>query len=203
MNWYKVKSNKPRPESYREDYHNAMLSENQEFYFSNIMSATESGWDFSSRWFRDPMDIKTIQIVNVVPVDLNAIMFQNEKCLLEFHRLLGNKKKIKFYENAVRRRERAINTILWDASKNKWGDYNIKTKQINSDHLYISDLAPLWSGVTPPVDPDLVLSRYKSLLFDHESGIPASDVQTGQQVRILNFDHLNRLDFFLLFFSVI
>ena len=181
LNVYKVKSSKPRPESYREDYHNAMLSENQEFYFSNIISATESGWDFSSRWFNDPMDIKTIQIVNMVPVDLNSIMFQNEKCLLEFHTILGNVKKVKFYSQALQRRLTAINTVLWNGELNTWGDYNLKTKRLNSDHLYISDLSPLWSGLEPPSNVDLILKRYKSLLFDHPSGIPASNVTTGQQ----------------------
>jgi alpha,alpha-trehalase len=183
LNWYKVRSNKPRPESYREDYQNAQLSENQELYFSNIMSATESGWDFSSRWFRDPMDIKTIQIVHVVPIDLNAIMYQNEKCLLAFHRTLGNLTKAGKYESALRRRHRAINTILWDNELTKWGDYDIRARQVNSRFLYASDLAPLWSGVSPPegISADTILARYNKLLFEHPSGIPASDVHTGQQ----------------------
>ena len=46
--------NVPRPESYAEDYTNAQdyFSEDsarQKFY-TNIASAAESGWDFSSRW---------------------------------------------------------------------------------------------------------------------------------------------------------
>lgn len=121
----------------------------------------------------------------MVPVDLNAIMYQNESCLLAFHRLLGSSaKKIKFYEQALKKRERAINTVLWNAELNAWGDYNIKTRCTHSDNLYISDLSPLWSGVPPPVDPDIILKRYHSLLFDHPSGIPASNIQTGQQVTL-------------------
>ncbi len=181
LNWYKVKSNQPRPESYREDLQNAMLSGNQEFYYSNIITATESGWDFSSRWFDNPMDIKTIQIVNIVPVDLNAIMYQNEICLKEFHTLLNNPKKARFYENATRKRQKAVNVVLWDQDLTSWGDYNLVTKKIQSKNLYITDLSPLWSGIQPPVDSELILSRYKSLLFDHISGIPASNIQTGQQ----------------------
>ena len=181
LNWYKVKSNNPRPESYREDYDNAQVSGNAEFYFSNIMSATESGWDFSSRWFNDPMDIKSIQIVNMVPVDLNSIMFQNEKILKEIHETLGHEKMTKFYETAAQKREKAINAVLWDKDLLTWGDYNIKTKKLNSNFLYITDLSPLWSGIQPQVDENIILNRYKSILFDHPSGIPASNIQTGQQ----------------------
>ena len=46
--------NVPRPESYAEDYTNAQayFSEDsaREKFYTNIASAAESGWDFSSRW---------------------------------------------------------------------------------------------------------------------------------------------------------
>lgn len=54
---------------------------------------------------------------------------------------------------------------------------------VHNDHLYITDLAPLWSGVKPPqgVSVDTILERYKGLLMSHRSGIPASSIATGQQ----------------------
>lgn len=116
----------------------------------------------------------------MIPVDLNSIMFRNETILLEFHKLLGTR-KAKFYEQAVRKRQKVMNIILWDKNLLTWGDYNIVTKKINSDNLYVSDLSPLWAGVEPPCDPNIVLARYKSLLMDHASGIPASNFKSGQQ----------------------
>jgi alpha,alpha-trehalase len=180
LNMYNVNGSHPRPESYREDFDNANQSNNREMYFSNIMSATESGWDFSSRWFSDPMDIKTIQITNIIPIDLNAIMYCNEVILAEFHRLLGTR-KAKSYEQAASKRQKVINTLLWDKKVLSWGDYNILTKKVNSSYLYISDLSPLWSGIEPPVDANIILTRYQSLLMDHVSGIPASNIKSGQQ----------------------
>jgi alpha,alpha-trehalase len=37
-----------------------------------------AGWDFSSRWFGDEMSIGTIRTTDIVPVDLNAIMYRME-----------------------------------------------------------------------------------------------------------------------------
>lgn len=180
LNVYNVRSNEPRPESYKEDFHNAGQTNDKDLYFSNIMSATESGWDFSSRWFQDPMDIKTIHITNMIPVDLNSIMFRNEAILHEFHKTLCTR-RARFYEQAIRKRQRVMNTLMWDKTLFTWGDYDIANKKINTDYLYISDLTPLWAGIEPPVEPSLILARYKSILMDHVSGIPASNVKSGQQ----------------------
>ncbi|RNA39719.1 Trehalase, partial [Brachionus plicatilis] len=153
LNLYKVKSFNPRPESYSEDYLNAQNHSNKEEYFSNIITATESGWDFSSRWLENPCDIKTIQIKNIIPVDLNSIMFMNETSLFKFHKIL-NSEKSGYYERAIKRRHKAINKVFWNKKLNTWGDFNLKHDGVSSNFLYISDLSPLWSGVKAPVDPD-------------------------------------------------
>ena len=54
---YNVELSGPRPESYREDFelasHLATEDEKDELYF-NLKAGAESGWDFSSRWYRAP-----------------------------------------------------------------------------------------------------------------------------------------------------
>ena len=180
LNLYKVKSFNPRPESYSEDYLNSLNHAHKEDYFSNIITATESGWDFSSRWFENPYDIKTIQIKNIIPIDLNSIMYMNEISLLKFHKIL-NDKKIGYYERAIRRRHKAINKVFWNENLNTWGDFNLKLNRVNSNFLYISDLSPLWSGVKAPIDPDIIMKRYRPMLFNHVSGVPVSNVESRQQ----------------------
>jgi alpha,alpha-trehalase len=179
-----VKSSEPRPESYKEDYINAHESSNVQNYYSNVISAAESGWDFSSRWFNDPMDIKTIAITQILPVDLNAIMLKNEKTLYEFHKLLSSSKEvICFYKKAIDDREEAINECLWDSKLKTWGDLNYATNKLNSTYVYISDLTPLWAGITlkPGVTVEDILLRYRSLLMDYKSGIPASNICSQHQ----------------------
>jgi alpha,alpha-trehalase len=181
LNAYNVSTVIPRPESYREDYLNGEKTSDPVLYYSNVMSAAESGWDFSSRWFLNPMDIKTIVITDMIPVDLNAILYRNEKLLAEFHSLFGNKEKSEFYESQMKYRESAINELLWDDELNTYADLNIKSGELHTEYLYASDLAPLWVGITPPVKPELILNRYKSLIMDHVSGIPVSNIKTGEQ----------------------
>lgn len=41
-------------------------------------AAAESGWDFSSRWFSDPMDIRSIHTTDIIPVDLNCLLYHLE-----------------------------------------------------------------------------------------------------------------------------
>ena len=41
----------------------------------------ESGWDFSSRWLTDPNDLKTCQIDDMLPSDLNTLLGLSEKYL--------------------------------------------------------------------------------------------------------------------------
>ncbi|CAF1049986.1 unnamed protein product, partial [Brachionus calyciflorus] len=181
LNHYRVKSDKPRPESYREDFINGQESGNSSKYYSNVMTAAESGWDFSSRWFENPMDIKTIQIDKIIPVDLNSIMFRNEKILSEFHEILGNIEKANNYKKLSELRHEAINKVLWGPKENTYGDYNYEIDQIHLNNLYITDLSPLWFGIKAPVNEDLVLNRYNSILYDYISGVPTSNINTHQQ----------------------
>lgn len=127
LNKYDVKNVSPRPESYREDYENGLASANHTAYYMAVASAAESGYDFSSRWFVDPMDIKTITINDIIPVDLNAIMYKNEFFLHKFFTVLNNQTKADFYLNAMKQREEAINAVLWNETQGVWGDLNSKT----------------------------------------------------------------------------
>src|SRR5437660_525313 len=50
----------PRPESYRPDYELAQTlpAGEREAFYRNVRATAESGWDFSSRWLRDPKDLR-------------------------------------------------------------------------------------------------------------------------------------------------
>ncbi len=53
----------PRPESYREDFAlgQSLPAERREAFYREVRAAAESGWDFSSRWMRDPRDLRTLE----------------------------------------------------------------------------------------------------------------------------------------------
>lgn len=42
----------------------------------DLASGAESGWDFSSRWFANGMNLTTIRTTHTIPADLNAFLYQ-------------------------------------------------------------------------------------------------------------------------------
>ncbi len=80
MNRYFDNYPRPRPESYREDIETSQHSPRESAaVWQDLRAAAESGWDFSSRWLDDPMDLSTIRTTSIIPVDLNALLFHLEK----------------------------------------------------------------------------------------------------------------------------
>lgn len=61
--------------------------------YSNIASAAESGWDFSSRWVSPsgPLagQLSSIRTMSILPVDLNTILCQNEATLAHLFTVVG------------------------------------------------------------------------------------------------------------------
>ncbi|MDR3653134.1 MAG: trehalase family glycosidase [Paludibacter sp.] len=109
----------PRQESYREDFLLAQKesqkadTQNQAGIFSalcrNLRSGAESGWDFSSRWFADGKHISTIQTTDIIPVDLNGLMYQLELTLARAYKVAGNKDKNNLFLQKAKARKSAIN----------------------------------------------------------------------------------------------
>src|SRR5213595_1424311 len=81
----------PRPESYRPDYELAQtVPEGQrDALYRNLRATAESGWDFSSRWMRDPKDLRTLETTQLVPVDLNSLLYHAEVTIAALRRVRG------------------------------------------------------------------------------------------------------------------
>src|SRR5207237_489082 len=80
LNRYWDDTSEPRPESYRPDVEiGQTLPDSQRASFYRTARATaESGWDFSSRWMRDPKDLRTLETTELIPVDLNSLLYNAE-----------------------------------------------------------------------------------------------------------------------------
>src|SRR6266568_4755799 len=66
----------PRPESFRPDYllGQTLPEAQREAFYRNVRATAESGWDFSSRWMREPKDLRTLETTDLIPVDLNSLL---------------------------------------------------------------------------------------------------------------------------------
>jgi alpha,alpha-trehalase len=98
LNRYWDENNSPRPEAYKEDVELSHQSEQKpESLFRHLRAAAESGWDFSSRWFKDGKSFSSIHTTEIIPIDLNCLIYHLELMLSEGYQLSGDKLKSKSY----------------------------------------------------------------------------------------------------------
>ncbi|KAK8089081.1 Six-hairpin glycosidase-like protein [Apiospora hydei] len=137
LNHYGVENTEPRPESYKEDYvtannrsyyatsgitypetHALNGSEKAELY-ANLASGAESGWDYTSRWLKNPLDaaddvyfpLRSLNTANVVPVDLNSILYANEVTIAGYLKAVGNETGADRFMKTAERRSAAITAL--------------------------------------------------------------------------------------------
>ena len=122
----------PRPEGFKEDVAVAERSgrSKQEMY-RNLRAGAESGIDFSNRWFADQKNITTIQVIDFIPVDLNALMVHLEQMIAKGRKMQNDEKGANQMLDKIAKRELAINKYCWNKQVNYYTDYNFKTLKQN------------------------------------------------------------------------
>lgn len=191
LNRYASSVNSPRPESYSEDLKTASSTNNSSArrqLYQNLVSAAESGWDFSSRWFsRDPgtnLTLDTTRTTNILPVDLNSVLCMNEHILSELFNKTGNQEKGKNYSKNWQRRQTAIFNVLWNPTKRVWQDLDIAANS-HRDYFYASNILPLFAlckGKNETQTENFVLTYLQNLgVLKFAGGFPTSLDTTGQQ----------------------
>lgn len=135
----------PRPEAYKEDVELAqhITDQTPEEVYRHIRAAAESGWDFSSRWFRDGKNMTTIHTTDLVPVDLNCLLYYLEKSLQKAYQLQGDAEKTKYYLDKASQRQAAIQKYCWSESAGFYFDYDWKL-QAPKNHFNLAATFPLF-----------------------------------------------------------
>ena len=133
----------PRAESYREDVETiAESSRPPKQVYRDLRSACESGWDFSSRWFADPMKLSTIHTTDIIPPDLNALLYNLELVLSKANQLGGNEEQATIYEQKANFRKIALLKYCWDAKRGYFMDYDF-VKQTHTTVPSTAGMYPL------------------------------------------------------------
>ncbi|XP_072382770.1 trehalase-like [Diabrotica undecimpunctata] len=192
MFMYAVKSDTPRPESYYEDIvtcQNFTESEKKVCY-RNLKSGAESGWDFSTRWLynddRTPStNLSQIDIINVVPVDLNAFLCKAFEELSRFYQLIGNNEKAEAWSHKQLNLRSAIQAINYNDEDGIWYDFDVNYSTHRKE-FYPSNFAPLWADAYDTTKKETFGIRaatyYKKMKVpSYAGGIPTSLIQSGQQ----------------------
>lgn len=153
-------------------------------FYSAIASAAESGWDFSSRWLeRGSVNIASIRTQRILPVDLNAILCQNELTLHRFYSAVGNSVMADHYFQALKERQRFFDALFWSEERGLWFDRDLDSHSLLTD-FYASSLVPLlWECNTHNTTRHEVTLRTLQQLgvLNYPGGIPASLVQGSEE----------------------
>ena len=180
LNRYWDDRDSPRDESYAQDVELARASGRapREVY-RNIRAAAESGWDFSSRWFADGHTRTSIDTTEIVPVDLNALLFGLERAIRAGCARLGDESCARDFAQHARARRAAADRYLWSAEAREYFDYHW------SDDRPISQpsaamLYPLFTGLASEAQAAAVAqATIRDLLA--AGGIVTTPSSTGEQ----------------------
>jgi len=114
LNRYYDNKMTPRPESLHEDTETAghAIERDADRLYLHLRAGAESGWDFSSRWFADANDIRTIHTADIIPIDLNCLLYQLETTIAEAYQLLKQPFLFRKFQKLADRRAAAINSYL-------------------------------------------------------------------------------------------
>jgi alpha,alpha-trehalase len=134
LNRYWDDSMVPRQESWREDYLTAEKSgRNKIEMYKHLRAGAESGIDFSSRWFADDKKVATIQTTDVLPVDLNSLMYHMEWTIARAKQINGDESGAKLFREKAQKRSDLIDKYFWNEKMTFFTDYQFKTfTQLNN-----------------------------------------------------------------------
>lgn len=170
----------PRSEMYLDDVHLASQSQREkETLYSDLRGACESGWDFSSRWCEQPLELDSIKTSTILPVDLNCLMYNLELTLSKAfahnnqHELSAN------FEGKAKARKALIQKYFWNEEKGYYFDHQF-TENINTNSITAAGIFPLAFGLAEDKQGKRCLRYLKEHLLA-EGGILTTTIESGQQ----------------------
>lgn len=181
LNRYYDNKSTPRPESMREDVETASEAVEREpnRLYLHLRAGAESGWDFSSRWFIDSHDIKSIHAADIVPVDLNCLLVQLEETIAEAYRLLLQPLLARKFQKAADTRKRAIQEYCWDEQEQFFVDYNYHHHK-PTGKITLAGVFPLYAKIATSKQAAVVAQRIEKD-FLKAGGVVTTLEKTGQQ----------------------
>jgi alpha,alpha-trehalase len=179
LNRYSTQKEKPRPECYVLDIstaHNSIRPHSETY--KHIRSAAESGWNFSSRWFEDSKTINTINTADIIPIDLNALLYNLEMTISRAKIVEKKYDEATEWEKKASRRREALMRYCWADSKGMFFDFNIQ-KYKQTDVISAAAAYPLFFKMLSKRDADRVVMNIKQNLLMN-GGIATTNVESGQ-----------------------
>jgi alpha,alpha-trehalase len=180
LNRYWDDEDLPRDESYREDVSLADRSgRDRRRLYRDVRAAAESGWDFSSRWFADAHSLTSIDTTDIVPVDLNSLLFGLEQAIAAGCGEAHDQTCQRAFREHARARRAAMDRYLWDAARGTYFDYQWargeRIRRVSAATLY-----PLFVHAASRAQAAAVARMARTQLLKG-GGLVTTALNTGQQ----------------------
>ncbi|KAL3086566.1 hypothetical protein niasHS_008086 [Heterodera schachtii] len=143
---YRADTKLPRPEAFCQDVDlvkNIADPMEKAKIWHEIASASESGWDFSSRWIRKdvkdkqkPWKLTNLMTTKIVPVDLNALICGNFEMMAHMYLKIGNKAKSREYHAKYQLFLEDFKNLFYNKAHGFWYDFNMESGGTVNDASY-------------------------------------------------------------------
>lgn len=120
-----------------------ILNDKKEYTYRNLRAAAESGWEQNERWLKEDGKLSAIQTTAIIPVDLNALMYNMETVIAAALKVSGKKKQASLFMQKAAARKKAILKYCWNAEKGFFVDYNFEASQ-QQETINAAGLFPLF-----------------------------------------------------------
>ncbi len=179
LNHYWDEYDTPRPEAYRDEVELAHSVDNKNILYRHLRAACESGWDFSSRWFKDVKNFSTIHATDIIPIDLNCLLLNLEQTIAECYEVSGDTVSCEKYISLAKKRKEAIDEYCWSEEKRFYFDYDY-VAGIQKESLTLAATFPLFFKIATQQQADNV-SKIIEEQFLKSGGLISTTETTSQQ----------------------
>ena len=184
LNRYWDSETTPRQEAYREDFELGKESRFPDDLYQHLRAGAESGWAFSSRWLKVPGELASINTTDILPVDLNCLLYLLETSLVGYFGLLGDADKQATYLDAAEMRKKAIQTIFWNEADGFYFDYSWRTREQTRSYS-LAGVLPLFARIAEDDQAERVKDKLMAD-FLKPGGLATSLSESGGQWDSLN-----------------
>lgn len=180
LNRYFDDKKAPREESYFQDVQSGLAYEGKDrMVYTHLRAGAESGWDFTSRWFADTMNLNTIETIYILPVDLNCLLYAYENILSKAAKTQQLQSQANMYEKKALKRKQAILTWFWNDTAHYFFDYHFINKS-TTNRWSLAGVLPLFTKIATTEQAAYVKYHIEQR-FLKDGGLVTTPYHTGQQ----------------------
>lgn len=176
LNRYWSESYEPRIDHYRED---KLLAERvgNEKILREVRAIAESNWLESSRWGMSNDNYEGASITNLIPVDLNALLYNLESNISRAYTLLNQEPRADFFKEKAAQRKKALMKYCWNDADGYFYDYDYAAQQ-QTNVVSIAGIYPLFFEMVDSKQAKRAIAKLESQLLK-AGGVSSTNSETG------------------------